>query len=284
MAKRKRADEQEREPPPQTEDLTPKSKASKTPGTAFEIPVENKKAIQCERHGLPDSKSDLIFTQGAGGGLEAPAMQDFAAGFSETNGLVMFKGNMNLKSRVSSFHRVMEHEGCQPALGGRSMGARAACLAAQESEGKVEALVLVSFPLIGAQKGDSREQVLLHLPEGIDVLFISGSEDTMCDLGDLCSVVGKMKARSWIAEVEGADHGMALKQKAGIQALRKKTGEIAAQWLKERDESKRFLTLKWDDEGQFAETQGWHEGEPDSGEFDAAAEVEDATSTSKEAT
>lgn len=254
MPKRKRGEEAEPSQQPSNEASKPDSQKT------FEIPVEGKKAIQCERQGTLDSKPDLLFTHGAGGGIEAPAMQDFAAGFAKTSSLVMFKGNMNLKSRVSSFGRLIEHEECHPALGGRSMGARAACLAAQGSEGNVDKLVLVSFPLIGAAKQDSREQILLDLPESVHVLFISGTDDTMCDLDHLRKVVSKMEARSWIVEVERADHGMALKskQKAGTEAIRVKTGEIAADWLKERDEGKRSLSLRWDDDAQEISSDGWN--------------------------
>lgn len=262
MPKRKRAQDA---PSPSNEQNVNSSNTPKAPN-AFSIPIEGQKPIQCQRH--PNTNSDpkptLIFTHGAGGGLTAPAIQDFATAFSSTSNLVTFQGNIKLKSRVSSFHKVIAHEACRPALGGRSMGARAACLAAQEtkSDDQIDnALVLVSFPLVGAKKRDSRAQILLDLPEEMDVLFISGTEDTMCDLEHLSTVVNEMKARSWIVECEGADHGMSLpRQKAGSQPMRVRTGEIAAQWLRRRDGGKRFLLLRWDDEKQVVETEGWNEG------------------------
>ncbi|KAK3718892.1 hypothetical protein LTR37_004808 [Vermiconidia calcicola] len=225
---------------------------------SFAVPSSIGKDIACERRGATDHPPALIFTHGAGGGLSNPATALFADGFAEVSPVVSFKGNMNMKSRVNSFQAVIEHEEAQTsALGGRSMGARAAVLTAQESEGQTKALVQVSYPMVGASKGDSREQILLDLPEGIDVLFISGSKDSMCDLKHLHKVVKKMKARSWIVEVTDADHGMGLKPKASEEPMRKHMGKLAAQWLLDRDEEKCYCTLSWDkDEGEVT-SSGW---------------------------
>ena len=219
--------------------------------------ASNDKEIACERRGN-DCKPSLIFTHGAGGGLSG-ATQDFADGFAEVSTIVSFQGNMNLKSRTISFQAVTEHEGCRSALGGRSMGARAAVLAASQPDSDIEAVVLASYPMVGAQKGDSREQILLDLPESVDVLFISGTNDSMCAMDHLQKVAKQMKAQSWIAEVQGADHGMSLKPKAGVLPIRKYQGTLAANWLLERDESKRYCVLSWSD-GKV-ESSGWEEGE-----------------------
>ena len=219
--------------------------------------ASNDKEIACERRGN-NSKPSLIFTHGAGGGLSG-ATQAFADGFAEVSSVVSFQGNMNLKSRTKSFQTVTEHEGCHPALGGRSLGARAAVLAASQPDSGIEAVVLASYPMVGAQKGDSREQILLDLPESVDVLFISGTNDSMCHMDHLQRVAKKMKAQSWIAEVQGADHVMSLKPKAGVQPIRKYQGTLAANWLLERDESKRYCVLSWSD-GKV-ESSGWQEGE-----------------------
>lgn len=220
----------------------------------------NGKNILCERRGK-DVKPSLIFTHGAGGGLLNAATKDFADGFAEVASVVSFQGNMNLKARVNSFKAVTEHGDVRPALGGRSMGARAAVLAAQEDHSGIKSLILVSYPMVGAQKGDSREKILLDLPENVDVLFISGSNDSMCDMSHLRRVTGKMKASSWILEVKGADHGMSLKTKDGVQPIRKLQGTIAAKWLKKRDPEKRFCELSWSDgEIQLSE---WHDDELD---------------------
>jgi hypothetical protein len=224
---------------------------------SFTIPYKDKQ-IYCERRGEPDSKADLIFTHGAGGGLSNPATALFADGFAEVSPVVVFQGTMNLKSRVSSFEAVVEQEDTTSiALGGRSMGARAAVVCSQQMPERVKALVLASYPLVGAQKGDVRDQILLDLPNDVDILFISGSNDSMCDMKQLKAVVKKMKASCWIAEVKGADHGMSLKSKAAVEPVRKYTGSLAAQWLKSRDEKARYCSISWDTDAKEVTSSGW---------------------------
>ena len=224
--------------------------------TNFTVPLKAK-SISCERrgHGEPPA---LIFTHGAGGGLSNQATSLFADGFSDILPLVSFEGNMNLQGRVNSFQAVIEHENAHSvALGGRSMGARAAVLAAQNSENSTKAVILASYPMFGAQKGDSREGILLDLPENVDVLFISGSNDSMCEMEHLRTVTQKMRANSWILEVKEADHGMSLKQKAGVEPIRKNMGRLAAQWLQDRDDSRRYSSLSWSKDRGDINFSGW---------------------------
>ncbi|KAK0352086.1 hypothetical protein LTR02_005472 [Friedmanniomyces endolithicus] len=217
----------------------------------FTIPY-NDKQIPCERRGEVD-KPALIWTHGAGGGLAAPAASEFADGFSELSSVVSFQGSMNLPSRVKMFYSVIEHEDFDAALGGRSMGSRAAAMAAMQQDCKTKALVLVSFPLVGGKKNDSREQILLDLPEDVDVLFISGDRDSMCDLEQLREVILRMTAKCWLVTVKGADHGMSWKPSGTVMAMRRKTGAIAAEWLEVRDAEKRYSSLSWIRDGKAGE-------------------------------
>jgi predicted alpha/beta-hydrolase family hydrolase len=204
----------------------------------------------------------LIFTHGAGGGITAAALQDFAEGFAANLPVVCFQGNMNLKSRVKAFHTVIEDQSDAKALGGRSMGARAAVMAALECEESPTALILVSYPLTAGGKEqkrqpETREQILIDLPETTDVLFISGSQDSQCDLELLAEVRGKMEAKSWLVEVSGADHGMSVKPKSAVQSIRSRTGLIAAEWLSSRDKSKQYCRVAWDGEEGSVSCEGW---------------------------
>ena len=102
----------------------------------------------------------------------------------------------------------------------------------------VKPLILVSYPLIGAKEKDVRDQILLDLPKHHDVFFISGSKDTLCPIDRLNDVREKMQAKSWLLVVVGANHTMELvsKDEEESQAMREKTGRLAAQWLAARDE------------------------------------------------
>lgn len=237
----------------------------------FDIPF-NDKSIICERRGQGEDPS-LIFTHGAGGGIANPATRDFADGFGEVAPIVTFQGTMNLQSRVKSYHAVTEHLDFDAALGGRSMGARAAVITATHEDRKTKALVLVSFPLVGAKNKDSREQILLDLPEDKDVLFITGTKDGMCDLEQLAAVANKMKASCWFAQVEGADHGMSWKWKSSVEAMRRQTGALAAGWLRERGREKRHCVIRWDEQAEQVQCSGWQQEVEETEQASDAAET-----------
>jgi hypothetical protein len=197
---------------------------------------------------------------------------NFAQGLVDVgSNIVCFKGNMNLKSRARMFGSVLEYEKQKQdsakeklAFGGRSMGARAAALAAQDAD-DVKILVLVSYPLIGPN-GDVRDQILLDIGADVDVLFISGDGDNMCDLERLKEIREKMKARSWMVLVEGADHGMNLHGgaggKKGTEIMGKETGRVAARWIDNRDVRKREMIMKWDGSREaVVGSESWGSGE-----------------------
>ena len=162
----------------------------------------------------------LIFTHGAGGTLRSNAVINFANGFAQISPIICFKGNMNLKSRTKMFTAVHEDQQAPQHLGGRSMGARAAVMAATD---QTTHLVLVSYPLHTDK--ETRDQILLDLPAAMKVIFVSGDGDNMCDLQRLRNVRQKIKCKSWLVVVEGADHGMNVKPKAGAELVGRKTGE-----------------------------------------------------------
>ena len=213
--------------------------------------------IPCLRSG--PSPADLIFTNGAGGTLAAPAMINFTTGFSREAPMLSFQGSMNLGSRVKAFKAVVEHQGSARvvALGGRSMGARAAVIAAKEvGRGFEGRLVLVSYPLIGP-KGEVRDKILLDLEEGgPEVLFIGGTKDGMMDFRKLEEARKKMKVKTWVVRVQNADHGMNITPKRATQEVGEMTGRIASKWLREPNLFKQDCVLRWDDEEGRAKLEG----------------------------
>lgn len=87
---------------------------------------------------------------------------------------------MNLASRVKMFNVVIDNinqelvsngKGEVKAIGGRSMGARAAVMAAGARGGVVKELVLVSYPLVNG--GDVRDQILLDIESDVKVCDFS---------------------------------------------------------------------------------------------------------------
>ncbi|KAL1793704.1 hypothetical protein ACET3X_008686 [Alternaria dauci] len=216
-----------------------------------------KKPIQCHQYQPSSSTSSptLIFTHGAGGTLSADAVVNFCTGFSESVPVLAFQGSMNLKARTKGFHACIgeihprygttqkSESGEQVKqkrllLGGRSMGARAAVIAASEvladqNHEEVDMrtqLILISYPLQGP-KDDLRDQILLDLPESVNVLFIVGDKDAMCPLDLLNETRSKMAARSQVVVVRNADHGMNIKPAAATKEVGESTGRVAARWV-----------------------------------------------------
>ncbi|KAF2750455.1 hypothetical protein M011DRAFT_465206 [Sporormia fimetaria CBS 119925] len=194
----------------------------------------------------------LIFTHGAGGDLSTPAIVHFRTGYTSQLPILLFKGSMNLPSRVKGFSAALSYldshsssssqKGGRRVLGGRSMGSRAAIMTALDTisnagndkdkkrAAKDVDLVLVSYPLI-SPKGETRDQPLLDLPGTANVLFIIGSRDSMCPTERLMELREKMLARSWLVVVEGLDHGMHGKQE---EMLGTSSGEVAAKWVRDK--------------------------------------------------
>lgn len=230
----------------------------------FTIPFKDK-AIVCQRYLAPstlDAASEaqsLIFTHGAGGGIANPATASFAAGFARWAAVLVVQGTMNLTSRVRTFAAVRQHEGWARVLGGRSMGARAAVMSCNEGGdegGGTGALVLVSYPLDNG-KGEIRDGILKEVKVGVDVLFVVGGGDAMCDVGMLGMVRREMRAKSWVVLVQGADHGMSLGKGAATEEVRKASGEVAARWVRERDEERTWCEMSWDRDQEAVIVGDW---------------------------
>lgn len=231
----------------------------------FEVPFRSK-AITCVRsynehsHGQETESNQtripsLIFTHGAGGNLASAGISNFTSGFATRLPILCFQGNINLKSRVNMFSEVMKDQKFATSLGGRSMGARAAVLAATS---ETENLVLASYPL--HTNKDTRDQILLDISPSTKVLFIEGDKDSMCDLSRLDAVRKKMKCKTWLLVVQGADHGMSLSPKSAVAQIGLKTGEIAAEWIKAPDNECCESKVFWDEEVRWnGWTQGLHE-------------------------
>ena len=246
----------------------------------FDVPFPPKtpiKCISCARLTNDTSwpGSSLIFTHGAGGTLQADAIVNFIDGFTSLKArpvITCFQGNMNLSSRVKMFSAVLQNSDSIPSqnaqtrpacLGGRSMGARAAVMAATEDTSH---LVLASYPL---QSGNQvRDQILLDINSHTKVLFISGTKDKMCDIERLNDVRRKMKCKSWMITVQDADHGMNVAPKSATQDMGKMAGALAATWLHECDETATEGDVAWHLEDSKAEWNGWCDATESLSKFD----------------
>ncbi|KAL8928058.1 MAG: hypothetical protein Q9172_001113 [Xanthocarpia lactea] len=233
---------------------------------SFSIPFDPK-PIPCTLSNAPSSphtSSDapsqpiLIFTHGAGGNLTSSAIANFSTGFSRHFPILCFQGNSNLASRTKMFSAAIKDRKSSSCLGGRSMGARAAVMAATA---ETKCLVLVSYPLHTGKQ--LRDQLLLDIDPSVKVIFISGDKDSMCDLARLEEVRSRMRCQTWRIVVEGADHGMDVKPKKLTEVVGVKTGEVVASWIKDVDDSRKEGRIFCDGEGKV-EWTGWMGAEADS--------------------
>lgn len=189
-------------------------------------------------------------------------MLNFRDGFGGRSTITCFQGNSNLASRVKMFDAVIDnHDPMPTALGGRSMGARAAVIAAKERT--ITHLILVSYPLQSGK--EIRDDILLEIGNDVKVLFVSGDHDAMCDLEMLEGVRRKMKAKSWKLIVHDADHGMIVKPRKATRGIGELIGEIAAEWIGESNDERIEGRIWWEHEAKEAATwSGWEAEASDS--------------------
>ncbi|KAI4606068.1 hypothetical protein J4E80_010276 [Alternaria sp. BMP 0032] len=244
-------------------DAQPDQESDSTPQSYTTVTITHdlvKKPIECHQYtptSSPSSPSpNLIFTHGAGGTLSADAVVNFCTGYSSSLPILAFQGSMNLKARTKGFHACIDElksnqstaqKGAKEdtagsktlLLGGRSMGARAAVIAASEYLASLDdkeaeelsiQLILVSYPLIGP-KDELRDQTLLDLPKSVHILFISGDEDAMCPIDTLNETRDKLTARSQLVVVTDANHGMHVVPASRTQRVGEETGRLAARWV-----------------------------------------------------
>ncbi|KXL42580.1 hypothetical protein M433DRAFT_156076 [Acidomyces richmondensis BFW] len=106
----------------------------------------NKMHIVCERRQGPiagRSQPELIFTDGAGGGLAQLATKEFSNGFAKVSPILSFQGTLNLASLVKNFNIVTKHEKFDQAFSSRSIGTRAAAIATAQESQRTKTAVLV---------------------------------------------------------------------------------------------------------------------------------------------
>jgi uncharacterized protein len=90
-------------------------------------------------------------------------------------------------------------------LAGKSMGGRVGCHVALVEP--VEAVICLGYPLCGAgDRSKLRDHVLLELKT--PAMFVQGMRDPLCPLDLLEAVRKRMRARSTLHVVDGADHSL----------------------------------------------------------------------------
>ncbi|XP_037542042.1 testis-expressed protein 30 [Nematolebias whitei] len=124
-------------------------------------------------------------------------------------------------------------------LGGRSMGCRAAASLARQlsdgSEDAVQGVICLSFPMHPPGQMHThrqRSEDLRMLPEGVRVLFVSGTKDNMCDRDLLNGVLQDMKAQTDVCWLQGGDHGLTVKGRSEDSVMDEINLKVIS-WIKE---------------------------------------------------
>jgi len=116
------------------------------------------------------------------------------------------------------------HGAATVVLAGKSMGSRMGChLAVDRGGAGIAALICFGYPLRSGATGALRDEVLRALRTPI--LFLEGSKDPLCPLGELEKVRAQMTAPSTLFVVEGGNHSL----EVGARELRA-TGKTQAVW------------------------------------------------------
>uniref|UniRef100_A0A672GJS4 Testis expressed 30 n=2 Tax=Salarias fasciatus TaxID=181472 RepID=A0A672GJS4_SALFA len=168
----------------------------------------------------------VVLTHGAGGDMNFRQLKSLAHCLA-AEGFICLRFTckaLNLGYRVRAFRAVYDYlKSLQRFpitdiyLGGRSMGCRAAVTLARqlsdESEDTVQGVLCLSFPLHPpgqTHAHQQRSEDLRLLPERMRVLFVSGTEDNMCDRVRKA----KMKALVEVLWIQRGSHGLTVKAKA----------------------------------------------------------------------
>ena len=91
--------------------------------------------------------------------------------------------------------------------GGHSYGGRQTAMAAAETEGLVEGLLLLSYPLHPPGKPEQKRTA--HFPQlHVPALFVHGTADPFGSLEELREAMALIPARTDLVAVEGAGHDL----------------------------------------------------------------------------
>ncbi|KAM9346882.1 nucleolus and neural progenitor protein-like [Symphorus nematophorus] len=208
---------------------------------------------------VKDVHTAVILTHGAGGDMNFKHLVSLARALASHGVLCLrftCKG-LNLGYRVKAFRAVWDFlKSLQKFsiknvfVGGRSMGCRAAAALARqlsdESEDAVQGVICLSFPLhppAQTHVHQQRSEDLRRLPERMPVLFVSGSEDNMCERVLFDATVKEMKAQVEVFWLTGGSHGLTVKGRSEDSVMDEVNLQVTA-WIN-KQETKSMAGEPW---------------------------------------
>jgi uncharacterized protein len=167
----------------------------------------------------------MLFAPGAGAPSSHAWMQDWKMRLSEIGDVETFdydymqdgrKRPDALPKLVAAHRRALSearerHHAESTILIGKSMGGRIGCHLSLKEH--VNGLICLGYPLCAmGNRTKLRDEVLRALTTPI--LFVQGTNDSLCPLDLLESVRGEMKAPNFVYVVEGGDHSLRVPKRA----------------------------------------------------------------------
>uniref|UniRef100_A0A3P8SSV7 Testis expressed 30 n=1 Tax=Amphiprion percula TaxID=161767 RepID=A0A3P8SSV7_AMPPE len=206
-------------------------------------------AALCVPASVRDVHTAVILTHGAGGDMNFKHLVSLAHSLA-SGGFICLRftcKGLNLGYRVKAYCAVWDYlKSLQKFtikrmfFGGRSMGCRAAVALARqlsdESEDAVQGVICLSFPLHPPGQTNAhrqRSEGLRELPKHMRVLFVSGTEDNMCDRVVFNKVVKEIKAQVEVFWLQGGSHGLRVKGRAEDAVLDEVNSKVTA-WISEQ--------------------------------------------------
>ncbi|XP_042351184.1 testis-expressed protein 30 isoform X2 [Plectropomus leopardus] len=203
-------------------------------------------AALCLPASVTDVHTAVILTHGAGGDMNFRHLLSLAHALASHGFLCLrftCKG-LNLGYRVKAYRAVWDYLNSLKKftikhifVGGRSMGCRAAAALARqlsdESEDAVQGVICLSFPLHPpgqTHAHQQRSEDLRGLPEHMPVLFVSGTEDNMCDRDLFEGMVQEMKAPAEVFWLTGGSHGLTVKGRSEDSVLDEVNSQVIT-WM-----------------------------------------------------
>ncbi|XP_019342446.1 testis-expressed protein 30 isoform X2 [Alligator mississippiensis] len=176
------------------------------------------------------STHGVILTHGAGGDMNFPHLVSLVT-YLASHGVLCLRftcKGLNITYRTKAYKRVVE---------GRSMGSRAAASVVRQisqddsNDEFIQGLICLSYPLHRPKlQSKLRDEDLFFIR--CPVLFVSGSEDEMCERKLLEGVASKIKVPKKIHWVDKANHGMSVKGRTADDVMMEINTEIFS-WIQE---------------------------------------------------
>ncbi len=181
---------------------------------------------------LPRSGTGVILAHGAGNDMRTPMLRALSEELCGA-GILTLRFNFPYKEKgrkapdrmpvlINTWEAaglfLKNHRDWEPrriAAAGKSMGGRAASMAAAERKLFADSLIFFGYPLHPPGRKDKLRDAHLYRI-GIPMLFFAGTRDPLCDLSLLRPVLDGLRAPHDLEVISGGDHSFRMLKSSGL--------------------------------------------------------------------